>query len=54
MIRKWAGVGLALMAWGAADVSAQDDQIVAMDPKGECAPLYPSLAELDAAGGETS
>ena len=30
------------------------DQIVAMDPKGECAPLYPSLAELDAAGGETS
>ena len=31
MIRKWAGVGLALMAWGAADVSAQDDQIVAMD-----------------------
>jgi len=31
MIRKWAGVGLALMAWGAADVSAQDEQIVTMD-----------------------
>ena len=23
------------------------DQVVAMDPKGECAPMYPSVAELD-------
>jgi hypothetical protein len=30
------------------------DHIVAMDPKGRCAPMYPSLAELAAAGGETS
>ena len=30
------------------------DHIVAMDPKGRCAPMYPSPAELAAAGGQTS
>ena len=32
------------------DVVYAGDHIVAMDPKGGCAPMYPSLAELAAAG----